>query len=83
MDISPNVRNTQDTIHRYLKLQKKEDQSVDTSVLLRRGNEILTGGYMETKYGSETEGKAIQRLPYLGIHPICSYQAFVIQGSAS
>jgi hypothetical protein len=26
-----------------MKLKKKEDQSVDASVLLRRGNEILTG----------------------------------------
>jgi hypothetical protein len=34
----------------HMKL-KKEDQSVDASVLLRRGNKILTGG--------NTEGKAI------------------------
>jgi hypothetical protein len=27
-----------------MKLKKKEDQSVDASVLLRRGNKILTGG---------------------------------------
>jgi hypothetical protein len=52
-----------------MKLKKKEDQSVDASVLLRRGNKILMGGNMKTKYGAETEGKAIQRLPYLGIHP--------------
>jgi hypothetical protein len=26
------------------------------------------------KGGVETEEKAIQRLPYLGIHPICSHQ---------
>ena len=57
-----------------MKLKKKEDQSVDASVLLRRGNKILTGGNMETKYGAETEGKAIQRLPHLGIHPIYSHQ---------
>jgi len=25
---------------------------------------ILTGGNMETKFGAETEGKAIQRLPH-------------------
>ena len=43
-------------------------------VLLRRLNKILTGGNMETKCGTETEGKAIQRLPYLGIHPIYSSQ---------
>ena len=29
---------------------------------------------METKCGAETEGKAIQRLPHLGIHPIYSHQ---------
>jgi hypothetical protein len=48
---------------------KKEDQSVEASVLLRRGNKILKGGNMETKYGAETEGKAIQRLPNLGSIP--------------
>jgi hypothetical protein len=26
-----------------MKLKKKEDQSVDASVLLRRGNKIITG----------------------------------------
>jgi hypothetical protein len=57
-----------------MKLKKKEDQSVDTSVLLRRGNKIFMGGKTETKCGAETEGKAIQRLPHLGIHPIYSHQ---------
>jgi hypothetical protein len=33
-----------------MKLKKKEDQSMDVSVLLRRGNKILTGGKTETKY---------------------------------
>jgi hypothetical protein len=28
----------------YMKLKKREDQSVDASVLLREGNKILTGG---------------------------------------
>ena len=28
----------------HMKLKKKEDQSVDASVLLRRGNKIFTGG---------------------------------------
>jgi hypothetical protein len=58
-----------------MKLKKKEDPSVGASVLLRRGNKILTGGNMETKCGAETEGKAIQSLPHLGIHPIYSHQA--------
>jgi hypothetical protein len=42
---------------------------VDASVLLRRGNKILQGRNTETKYGAETEEKAIQRLLYLGIYP--------------
>jgi hypothetical protein len=29
---------------------------------------------METKCGAETEGKAIQKLPQLGIYPIYSHQ---------
>jgi hypothetical protein len=42
-----------------MKLKKKKDQSVDISVLLRRGNKIFMGGYKETKNGAETKGKAI------------------------
>jgi hypothetical protein len=33
---------------------KKEDQSVDASMLLRRRYKILTGGNMKTKCGVET-----------------------------
>jgi len=51
-------------------LKKKDDQSVDASVLLRRGTKIFTGGNTETKFGAETKGKAIQRLPHLGIQSI-------------
>ena len=43
----------------HMKPKKEEDQNVDASVLFRRLNKILTGGNMETKYGAETEGKAI------------------------
>jgi hypothetical protein len=57
-----------------MKLKKKEDQTVDASVFLRRGNKILMGGNMETKCGAETKGKAIQRLLYLVIHPIYIHQ---------
>ena len=39
----------------HMKPKKKEDQSVDASVLLRRVNKILAGGNMKTKYGKETE----------------------------
>jgi hypothetical protein len=52
-----------------MKLKKKEDQSVDAFVLLRKGNKILMGANTETKYSEETEGKAIQRLPHLGSIP--------------
>jgi hypothetical protein len=42
--------------------------------LLKGGNKILKGGHMETKCGAETEGKAIQRLCHMGIHPIYRHQ---------
>jgi hypothetical protein len=57
-----------------MKLMKKEDENVETSVLLRRGNKIPMEGVTETKCEAETEGKAIQRLCYLEIHPIHSDQ---------
>jgi hypothetical protein len=57
-----------------MKLKKKEDQSVDTSFLLRRGNQIPMEGFTETKFGTDTEGLTIQRLPCLGIHPINNHQ---------
>jgi hypothetical protein len=53
----------------HMKLKKKEDRRVDALVLLRRWNKILMGANIETKCGTETEGKVIQRLPHLGIHP--------------
>jgi hypothetical protein len=58
----------------HMKLKKKEDQSVNTSILLRRGIKIPMGGDTETKFRAETEGKAIQRLLHLGIHSICRHQ---------
>jgi hypothetical protein len=53
---------------------KKEEQSVRALVLLTKENKIFTGTNMETKYRAETEGKAIQSLLHLGIHPIYSHQ---------
>jgi hypothetical protein len=58
----------------HMKLKTKEDKSVDTSVLLRRGNKIPKGGDTEINCGAETEVKATQRLPHLGIHLIYNYQ---------
>jgi hypothetical protein len=47
---------------------------VDTSFLLRIGNKIPTEGVTETKFGAESKGWTIQRLPHPGIHPINSHQ---------
>jgi hypothetical protein len=57
-----------------MKLKKKEDQSMDTSILLRRGNKLPMKGVTETKFRAETEGRTIQRLPHLGFYPINNYQ---------
>jgi hypothetical protein len=43
---------------------------VDTSFLLRIGNNIPMEGVTETNFGAEPEGMITQRLPYMGIHPI-------------
>jgi hypothetical protein len=37
-----------------MKLKKKKDQSVDTSILLTRGNKIPLGGVTEIKCEAET-----------------------------
>jgi hypothetical protein len=61
-----------------MKLKKKEDQSVDTSFLLRMGNKIPMEGVTETKIRAKTKGKTIQRLPHLGIHPIYNNQTQIL-----
>ena len=52
---------------------KKEDQRVDTSVLLRKGNKIPMEGITETNCEAETEG-----LPYLGIYPTDNHQTQIL-----
>ena len=42
-----------------MEVKKKEDQSVDTLILLRRGNKILMEEVTETKCVAETEGMTI------------------------
>jgi hypothetical protein len=59
---------------KYMKLKMKEDQSVDTSFLLRMAYKIPMEGVTETKFGAEMEGGTIQRLPHPGIHPINNHQ---------
>jgi hypothetical protein len=56
-----------------MKLKKKENQSVDTSVLLRSCDKIFMEANTKIKCGAETERKAIQKLSHLGIHPIYSH----------
>jgi hypothetical protein len=57
-----------------MKLKNKEDQSVDTSFLLRMGNKIPIEGVTETKFRDEMEGRTIQRLPHPGIHSLNCHQ---------
>jgi hypothetical protein len=57
-----------------MKLKKKEDYSMDTLVLLRRGTKIPMGGDTEANCVAETEEKAIQRLLQMVIHPIYSFK---------
>ena len=59
---------------KHMKLEKKEDQSVDTSIFLKRGNKIPLEGVIETKFVGEPEGMTIQRLAHLGIQPINNHQ---------
>ena len=57
-----------------MKFKKKENQRMDFLVLFRRENKIPMEGLTETKFGAEMEGRTIQRLPHLGIHPIYNHQ---------
>jgi hypothetical protein len=46
-----------------MKLKKMEDQSVDASVLLRRGNKILTGGNMDTNCEQRLKERPLKDCP--------------------
>jgi hypothetical protein len=63
---------------KHKKLKNKEDQSVDTSFLLRIGNKTPMEGVVETKFGAKKKGWTIQKLPHPGIHPIISHQTQTI-----
>jgi hypothetical protein len=56
-----------------MKLNKNEDQNVDTLSLLRIGTKTPMEGVTGTKFGAETKGWTIQRLPHPGIYPIISH----------
>ena len=51
---------------------------MDTLVLLRKGNKIPMEGDTETTCGAQTKGKTIQKLLYLGIYLIFSYQTQIL-----
>jgi hypothetical protein len=59
---------------KHTKLKKKEDQCVDTLILLRMGNKKAMELVTKTNFGSKTKKKTIQRLPLPGIHPIYNHQ---------
>jgi hypothetical protein len=48
---------------------------VDTLFLLRIENKIPIEGVTQRKFRAEREGMTIQRLLYLGIHPINNHQS--------
>jgi hypothetical protein len=72
LDISPEAQNIQNTIQRIYEAQEEGRLKCEFF------GPILMGGVTETKYGAETGGKAIKRLPYLGIYPIFSHQTHTV-----
>jgi hypothetical protein len=63
---------TQDTT--YIACESQEERRPKILPFLLRREEISHGRRYRDKGGVETEGKAIQRLSQLGIHPTYSYQ---------
>jgi hypothetical protein len=57
-----------------MKLKKKEEQSVDTSILFRMWNKIPMEGVTETKFGAEMEERTIQIVLHPGTHPLNNHQ---------
>jgi hypothetical protein len=78
VNISPEAQNTQDTICKTHETQEIGRQNVDTSILLRRVKKIPMEEVTETKYGVETEGVTIQKLPHLRIHHINHHQTQIL-----
>jgi hypothetical protein len=52
-----------------MELKKKENQSLETSILLRRENKTPMEGVTETNFRAETEGMTSPRLYHLGSYP--------------
>jgi hypothetical protein len=66
-----------------MNLKKKEDQSVDTLILLRMGNKIPLEQVTETKLEAETEGMTIRRQPQLGFYPINNHHTDTMEDAKS
>jgi hypothetical protein len=56
VDISPKAQNTHNKLTDHLKLKKKKDQSEDASIILRRGNKIITRSRKRKRHGRERGG---------------------------
>ena len=80
MDISQKAQNKQDKIHRPHETEEGRPKCGCFSSSEKGKNKILTEAITEIKCGAETEGKAIQRLSYLEIHPINSHQTLHYYG---
>ena len=75
MDISKKLRIPKIQFAKHKKIKKREDQHVDTSLLLRIGNKTPMEGVTAAKFGAKTKGWTIQRLPTGGgVYPIISHQ---------
>ena len=61
-----------------MKLKKKEDNSMDTLIFLRREIKTNMWGDTNTKFAEEPGGKLIQWLPHQGLHPIYTYQTQIL-----
>ena len=77
MDVRKKLRIPTIQLTDHMKLKKKEDQSVDASVLLRKWNKIITGGrgweglWRKRGEGQETKGQD-QVLEKSGVSERCT-----------
>jgi len=74
MDISPKAPITQDTVHRPREAQEEGQPKCSFFSFFKRGNKNIHRGDMEAKFRAETEGMAIQSLPYMWSTYIYSHQ---------
>jgi hypothetical protein len=65
VNTSPKAQNTQDAIHRPHEAQEEERPNYRHFGPLRKVNKLFMRANMDMKCGTETEGKAIQRLPHV------------------